>query len=186
MLSTTALPEVSSRQGPRTFRVIEGWQSDHRFLDQSGRPRELRLKGTRASFVTLARKYAGDVPYRAVLLELQRMKVVRVSKGCVQLLGNPARSSVALLRALSSLLPIVAAGMSESIADSLGSRPSIQHLVLKAADQRDLKIMRERVALGAASFLDGLDRSLRSPTTPRRSTRKVNHQIRISILVQQK
>jgi hypothetical protein len=182
-LRAAGFPRVTTRQRPRTLRVIDGWQSDSRFLDSEGRPRELRLKGTRASFTTLTRKYAGDVPYRAVLDELQRMKVVRISQGCVRLLSGSVSSSVALLRLLSSLLPLVGDSISEASEDRSESRPTIQHLTLKAADGRDLKVMRERVMLGATTFLTGLDRSLHSPTTPHRSPRKNGHQLRISILV---
>jgi hypothetical protein len=186
LLSLESSSAPSRYQRPRTLRVIDGWLSDRRFHNNLGRPCPLRLKGTRQSFAALAKKYAGDVPYRAVLHELQRMKAVRLSKGYVTLISASAGSCASALRLLSSLLPLVADSISDAASGSPTAQPAIRQLTLRAADVRDLKLISDRIASGAESFLNGLDRSLQNPTRPYRSSRKLNHQIRISILVNQK
>src|SRR6202021_3144343 len=72
-------PSMSSipAQQSRGERVISGWMSDRRFLDARGRPVRLPIAGARASFTTLVREFGGDVPHRAVLEELRRLRVVR-------------------------------------------------------------------------------------------------------------
>src|SRR5262245_9599798 len=62
---------------PRTERVIAGWTSDKRYLDEKGRPRRLPLSSSRYSFASLTRTFGGDVPHRALLQELLRLRVVR-------------------------------------------------------------------------------------------------------------
>ena len=48
-------------------RVIDGWRHDRRYLTRGGNPKSIRISGPKDSFTVLAKKYAGDVPYRAVL-----------------------------------------------------------------------------------------------------------------------
>jgi Family of unknown function (DUF6502) len=55
----------------RASRVVAGWRRDKDFLDQEGKPMFLRLSGTPNSFRELVKRYSGDIPYRAVLDELQ-------------------------------------------------------------------------------------------------------------------
>jgi Family of unknown function (DUF6502) len=54
----------------RATRVLLGWHQDPEFRDRRGFPRELPLRGKRASFATLVRRYSGDMPVRAMLDEL--------------------------------------------------------------------------------------------------------------------
>jgi hypothetical protein len=70
---------------PRSTRVIEGWCSDRRFLTRSGLPRSLRLRGKHSSFESAVALYAGDVPYKAVLVELQRIGAIEERNGYVKL-----------------------------------------------------------------------------------------------------
>src|SRR5579859_3660007 len=44
-------------------RVLDGWRADRLFAVRPGRPKRLRLNGPGSSFVTLVRKYGGDVPH---------------------------------------------------------------------------------------------------------------------------
>jgi hypothetical protein len=54
----------------RASRVVAGWRRDKDFLDRKGDPMCLKLSGP-ASFQELVKRYSGDVPYRAVLDELE-------------------------------------------------------------------------------------------------------------------
>ncbi len=53
----------------RTERVMHGWFTDARYVDQRGAPRTLPMLGT-GSFDELVRRYGADVPRKAVLEEL--------------------------------------------------------------------------------------------------------------------
>ena len=55
----------------RAARVVAGWRRDADFLDQKGKPMLLSVSGNSNSFQELVRRYSGDVPYRAVLDELE-------------------------------------------------------------------------------------------------------------------
>jgi hypothetical protein len=55
----------------RAARVVAGWRRDANFLDQKGKPMLLSVSGNSNSFQELVRRYSGDVPYRAVLDELE-------------------------------------------------------------------------------------------------------------------
>lgn len=65
--SSKSPPETKSEQ--RTERVMHGWFTDPRYVDDLGSPRPLPMTGTH-SFDELVRRYSGDVPRRAVLDEL--------------------------------------------------------------------------------------------------------------------
>src|SRR5213594_1962789 len=63
----------------RAARVVAGWVRDTDFSDAEGNPKTLQLQDgpqNRASFAELARRFSGDIPFRAVLDELLRVGVV--------------------------------------------------------------------------------------------------------------
>jgi hypothetical protein len=59
-----------SRQ--RTTRVIQGWRTDPAFVDRSGNPALLPMRGAANSFEMLVKRYGGDVTPVSVLTELER------------------------------------------------------------------------------------------------------------------
>ena len=61
--------QISDRYN-RAARVVAGWRRDKDFLDQQGNPMDLFISGDAKSFQGLVRRYSGDIPYRAVLDEL--------------------------------------------------------------------------------------------------------------------
>ncbi len=63
--------EPSRDRYNRASRVIAGWRRDRDFLDREGRPMVLPVSGKAKSFQELVRRYSGDVPYRAVIDEMQ-------------------------------------------------------------------------------------------------------------------
>lgn len=67
--------------------VLHAWHTDPIFLQSDGTPLELPYEGDDSSFVSLVRKYAGDIPPGAVLTELQRGSAVeKVSAGGLKVL----------------------------------------------------------------------------------------------------
>src|SRR6267142_1243596 len=62
----------------RAARVVAGWVRDADFSDPEGNPKVLTLQEEdgHESFATLARRFSGDIPSRAILDELLRVGVV--------------------------------------------------------------------------------------------------------------
>ncbi len=73
----------------RAARVIAGWVRDADFLDPAGEPRALPIHDGETSFTRLVRRYSGDVPARAVLDELLRVKAIEEQEdGSLRLLAR--------------------------------------------------------------------------------------------------
>lgn len=81
--STTSLKQKPNR----AQRVVQGWMGDKEFLDRKRNPKILPIKGDKSSFVTLVKRYSGDITYGAVLEELNRSGVT----------SQPDENSVALV-----------------------------------------------------------------------------------------
>ncbi len=78
--------EAVTQQYHRAARVISGWVRDQDFADPQGQAAELPLEGEGATFGELVKKYSGDMPVRAILDELLRVKSVeRLDNGNIRL-----------------------------------------------------------------------------------------------------
>lgn len=81
-------------------RVMDGWRVDRKF-QRKGQPRDLEISKPGPSFKALVGKYAGDIPHRAVLHELQRIGAVVINDGVVKLrIAARRRSHRRLMQAL--------------------------------------------------------------------------------------
>lgn len=74
----------------RAARVVAGWVRDGDFSDAGGNPKVLSLQSANSnggsSFAELARRFSGDIPFRAVLDELTRVGVVeKLEDGSIRL-----------------------------------------------------------------------------------------------------
>jgi len=67
--------EIAERYN-RAARVIAGWRREREFLDAEGRPAALPMSGETGSFMSLVRRFSGDMPVRAVLDELRRVGAI--------------------------------------------------------------------------------------------------------------
>ena len=65
--------------------VLSAWCSVDEFLDKRGQPKRLPLKGERASFESLVRVFAGDIPEGAMRKELQRIDVIELAGDTVRI-----------------------------------------------------------------------------------------------------
>lgn len=73
----------------RIARVLQGWSQDPQYLGPYGLPLEVPFEGAGISFEDLVRKYAGDVPARALLEELVRVNAaVEMDDGYVRLVNR--------------------------------------------------------------------------------------------------
>lgn len=86
-----SLPRVEDRETTgryhRAARVITGWVRDRRFHNEQGEPADLSLEEEEASFRSLVKTFGGDVPMRAILDELLRIRgIERLPNGRIRLL----------------------------------------------------------------------------------------------------
>lgn len=75
------------QQYNRAARVISGWLRDEQFNDTHGEAAILPLEG-KNSFAELVKAYSGDMPSRAILDELVRVKAVEQENDHVRLLTH--------------------------------------------------------------------------------------------------
>ncbi len=77
--------KASERQ-PQTLRILSAWKTDPTFVDRSGSPKVLPVRGP-VSFNALVKRYGSGLRARSILKELERIKAVRVTKdGQVEML----------------------------------------------------------------------------------------------------
>ena len=67
----THVTEKSNQQN-RAVRVISGWISDPEFCNTDGKPKLLKVQGSKGTFEQLVNKHSGDMPFRAMMKELLR------------------------------------------------------------------------------------------------------------------
>jgi len=70
------IAETRQRKGHAATRLLRAWYSDVRYLDSSGKPRDLPEKGPSPSFETLARAYLRGPTPGVILRELLRTRAV--------------------------------------------------------------------------------------------------------------
>jgi hypothetical protein len=79
--------QATLRQYHRAARVISAWVREPAFHDASGHPAPLPVDGEQASLGALVRRYSGDMPVRAMLDELLRVRAVeQLDDGRIRLL----------------------------------------------------------------------------------------------------
>jgi len=92
------------QQYHRAARVMSAWVRESEFHDASGQPAPLPVEGDGASFTSLVRRYSGDMPVRAILDELLRVRAVeQLDDGRLRLLARsyvPAAGEVEKLSIL--------------------------------------------------------------------------------------
>jgi hypothetical protein len=166
--SMTSLPAQQSRGE----RVISGWMSDHRFLDARGRPRRLPIAGARGSFASLVREFGGDVPHRAVLEELRRLRVVRQIGINLELDARRQPPNGHAAASLASLIPVLIDGIrAAERAASSGSAPLIHRLTLTARDLLELTMLQDRATVSLTSLFDGIKGSLQGRASPAKTNK---------------
>jgi hypothetical protein len=95
----------------RVLRVVDGWLSDVDFLSAEGKPRVLSLDGQENGFKELVRRYSGDIPARAMLGELQHLRICKVKGSAIRLAGlrnsSGQRVMDAVLKLGDSVIPAI-------------------------------------------------------------------------------
>lgn len=64
------------REGNRISRILTAWHVDEDFTDEHGQPLELPTTGPSASFSSLLKRYAGDLPHGAIRKEMLQLGLI--------------------------------------------------------------------------------------------------------------
>lgn len=157
----------------RTERVMHGWFSDSLYVDSTGAPRALPMKGP-GSFDELVRKYSGDIPRRAVLEELIAGGMAEVGQsGSVRALrrhyllasGGPTTD----LETLADDIDVFLCGATQS---AEGDGGAVRRISVQFPDGIPLAV-RRTVTLRTERFLEALADYLHASATPSPQNRRV-------------
>ena len=136
---------LESPQTPRVDNLVHGWRTDPQFLDTSGKPRHLEMRGGGSTFEGLAKKYGRDVTARSLREDLVRRGLVTIRHHKLVLLlkhaapTGDARAARADLKFLASHLA--------SIDFQLGRRAYVlRQGTISAGDKRTIEMLK-RVAV---------------------------------------
>lgn len=156
----SALPTTLKRPRSRAGRVIDGWRNDARFATSAGVTRVIPLAGSQRSFAELVRLYAGDIPPKAMLDRLQRLKLVRILAAAR---NQPRR--VELMRTSANAhmdpqLAIVLSYLSNALrADFSKESAAISTVRLRAKDEIQLAAIGRAAYERSEAFISGLEKS---------------------------
>ena len=106
--TTSASQLNKSTPQNRAIGVAMGWSSDRAFQGNKRRPLCLPFAASGPSFTRLVKKYSGDIPARAMLVEMERLGMVKESKnGSVELVRESTRAVKPALAAIRAISPWV-------------------------------------------------------------------------------
>ncbi len=146
----------------RATRVLSGWYQDPDFTGRDGQPKVLPLDGRGVSFTALVRRYSGDMPPRALLEELKRVRAVVVDDlGRVHVLSRaylPQVGDVEGLRMLGTAVHDLAATIDYNLTREAEDSPRFQRtLFAERVPLKAIPVLRRMVAERAQRFLEALD-----------------------------
>jgi len=144
----------------RAGRVIDGWTNDSRFITSAGEARVIPLATGQRSFAELVRLYAGDIPPKAMLDRLERLKLVRILPASR---SQPRRVQLARTTAAARLNPQVAVVLGH-LSDALRAACSEESVPfstvrLFANDESQLAAVGRAANERKEAFLSGLESS---------------------------
>jgi hypothetical protein len=131
--------------------VIAGWKSDPRFCSTARRPKRLALDASAPhSFVALVKKYAGDVPHRAVLEELRELDAVNTDRNTIALKNSRKLHARKNFSFLSRALPLLTEGLALAEGHTQG-RIAVAKVALHASSDDVLELAKSVCNTTAAS-----------------------------------
>lgn len=123
---------LTSENVSRASNVAAGWLSNSEFLDSRRLPRPLPFRGGSRDFSSLAKRFSGDIPAKAMLREMERLKMVtQDSSGAVRLirpLAEITRDDARAMRAITPWVQLLKESVQDAKAQSLSS--TTNHLEL--------------------------------------------------------
>jgi Family of unknown function (DUF6502) len=168
--------------------LLTAWHQDPSFLDGTGRPLPLKLKGVRPSFASLAKKSVPRADPQRLLSELRRVGAVATDSSNlirVQMRSLPVYGDrqLAMQYTLTSLHTFI-----KTLRHNLSSAPSNSNQLFHRVaingtfDVRDMPALKVRVKRHAQSFLELMDNWMaRRPATRKRISKSAGSQVAIGV-----
>jgi hypothetical protein len=158
---------------------VQGWLNDSNFLRPDNSPRRLQFKGGSSSFSHLVRKYSGDIPARAMLAEMQRLRIVRSdAQDGVYLVRQRLGVSRRTMLAMRAISPWVEMLTKTDGANHLGEVSStVKQLNLTFNSHPQLLAAVRELEHRRISFINSLEQMGNAKSTNR------NHSLKVSIAV---
>jgi hypothetical protein len=175
----------------RVDRIIGAWTSDAEYVTASFAPRRLRISGPIPSFQTLVDKVGGDIPYRSMLRELERLRMIAIDGRHVSL-TKAARSQheSRSLRHLASALSRVIQTTGESTRAGSSLRAVTVEVDYPAQSATGRILMQRRLTQSLKAFMADVEAAgaavaIESPSTSAPEKRKVS-QARVLLITSEK
>lgn len=155
----------------RATRVLSGWHQDTDFLDAKGRPQSLPMEGGVPSFDALVKRYSGDMPTRAMLEELIRIKAVeKTASGEVAVQQRsyiPGNDNPAGIKMMGTALHDLASTIDYNIDPERSDSARFQRMVLTdRLDPKAFPLFQRYLEEHGQKFLEMLDDWLTSHELP--------------------
>jgi hypothetical protein len=142
----------------RSSNVALGWVSDKDFADARNRPRPLPFRGAKHDFSALVKRYSGDIPARAMLVEMRRLgmvsqdsnKKIRLVRAAVHV---PSQTASAM-RAVSQWVDLLGEGLRKTPRMNLSSNANQVELFFDSIPQVNavMRVLRKR----KTAFVQGI------------------------------
>ena len=181
--STTDL-EPGTPSAMPSERVVRGWLTDRRFLTRRGRPKSLAVGGDTLSFDRLVKIYGGDVSPRAVLEEVLRSRMIRRSGERLVLKASKPVNANSGLGSLSRVIPTIIDGLRIASSQPISRIDSMLYRIkLRAANEAELVLIRQRCSSAVQALLHGLQESLEHEFTVPTRKRSSTHALTLTALL---
>lgn len=156
--------QASAEKYNRAARVIAAWQREPEFIDPDGQPAALPMRGRKASFNELVRRFSGDIPARAIKDELLRVGAIEeLADGRVRLLARayiPKRSEKDKIHILGTDVSFLISTIDHNLQNN-NAEPFFQRKVAyDNLPQEILAQFRRMAAQKAQNLLEKLDKWL--------------------------
>lgn len=182
LLNRNVVDAMRAYQTPVT-RVITGWRTDRKFAAGGRKPKPLKISGPGSSFRNLVKKYAGDIPHRAVLDEMLRNGMVAEGNDTVQLQQALRLKQHQDVGFLTPVLPALVDGIRIASSKEASGASSIYRLSFPVESDVDLALVRERCASSVRAMLHGLSQSLGEQVTLPKRKRNSAYSFTITVLL---
>jgi hypothetical protein len=156
---------------PRSLRVLNAWQTSAGY-SRAKRGFSLRVTGPYPSFQTLCRDFSGDIPYKVILTELERLRRVRRSKKKTKIsIVTSSKLRAPFQRDLSNL--VFAASLLNDLAQSERVLLRRREKISAATSIQD-SYVENAISSRVTALLDNLPELFVSQTKSRKNTNRVN------------
>lgn len=143
----------------RAIRVVSAWLREPGY-QANGEPAPLPLSGDGETFETLVIRYSGDVPYRAMLRDLERTGVVALREGTVHLVQRgfmPSGDDLALLPLVGEEPAALLQTIDHNLQAGSGPRRFQRKAAFTALDEAGLQKLSDFARTRGQALLEELD-----------------------------